>query len=160
MLETEDGRFLPESGAILWYLADGALFLPDDPWEHAQVLRWMFFEQYSHEPFVAVARFWLKHLPADDPRRAQLPDKQKGGTAALEVMEGHRKDHGTFVGARLTIADIALYADTHVADEGGFDLSRYPRDRSLVRARGGPARLRRDYGGLRDPSPLSCHHRA
>ena len=126
VLETEDGRFLPESGAILWYLADGTLFLPDDPWEHAQVLRWMFFEQYSHEPFVAVARFWLKHLPADDPRRAQLPDKQKGGTAALEVMEGHLKDHGSFVGARLTIADIALYADTHVADEGGFDLSRYP----------------------------------
>ena len=126
VLETEDGRFLPESGAILWYLADGTLFLPDDPWEHAQVLRWMFFEQYSHEPFVAVARFWLKHLPADDPRRAQLPDKQKGGTAALEVMEGHLKDHGSFVGARLTIADIALYAYTHVADEGGFDLSRYP----------------------------------
>ncbi len=126
VLETEDGRFLPESGAILWYLADGTLFLPDDPWARAQVLRWMFFEQYSHEPFVAVARFWLKHLPADDPRLAQLLDKQKGGTAALEVMEGHLKDHGTFVGARLTIADIALYAYTHLADEGGFDLSRYP----------------------------------
>ncbi len=70
VLETEDGRFLPESGAILWYLADGTPFLPDDPWEHAQVLRWMFFEQYSHEPFVAVARFWLKHVPAEDPCRA------------------------------------------------------------------------------------------
>ncbi len=126
VLETEDGRFLPESGAILWYLADGTLFLPDDPWARAQVLRWMFFEQYSHEPFVAVARFWLKHLPADDPLLAQLPDKQKGGTAALDVMEGHLKDHDTFVGARLTIADIALYAYTHVADEGGFDLSGYP----------------------------------
>ena len=126
VLETEDGRFLPESGAILWYLADGTLFLPDDPWERAQVLRWMFFEQYSHEPFVAVARFWLKHLPADDPRLAQLPDKQTGGHAALEVMEAHLKNRGSFVGQRLTIADIALYAYTHVAGEGGFDLSAYP----------------------------------
>ncbi len=126
VLETEDGKFLPESGAILWYLADGTPFLPDDPWERAQVLRWLFFEQYSHEPFVAGARFIIKHLPGDDPRQAELPDKRARGGAALEVMEGHLKAQACFVGERLSIADIALYAYTHVAHEGGFDMSAYP----------------------------------
>jgi glutathione S-transferase len=126
VLETEDGRFLPESGAILWYLAEGTAFLPESAWERAQVLRWLFFEQYSHEPFVAGARFIVKHLPEDDPRQAELPDKRARGCAALEVMEGHLKDHAWFVGARPNIADIALYAYTHVAHEGGFDMSAYP----------------------------------
>jgi glutathione S-transferase len=126
VLETEDGRFLPESGAILWYLAEGTAFLPESAWERAQVLRWLFFEQYSHEPFVAGARFIVKHLPEDDPRQAELPDKRARGCAALEVMEGYLKDHAWFVGARPSIADIALYAYTHVAHEGGFDMSAYP----------------------------------
>ncbi len=126
VLETEDGQFLPESGAILWYLAEGTLFLPGDAWSRAQVLRWMFFEQYSHEPFVAGARFIIKHLPGDDPRQAELPGKRARGGAALEVMEGHLKAQACFVGERLSIADIALYAYTHVAHEGGFDMSAYP----------------------------------
>ncbi len=126
VLETEDGQFLPESGAILWYLAEGTPFLPEDAWSRAQVLRWMFFEQYSHEPFVAGARFIIKHLPADDPRQAELPDKRARGGAALEVMAGHLKAQACFVGERLSIADIALYAYTHVAHEGGFDMSAYP----------------------------------
>ncbi len=126
VLETEDGQFLPESGAILWYLAEGSPFLPGDAWSRAQVLRWMFFEQYSHEPFVAGARFINKHLPGDDPRRVELPDKRARGGASLEAMEGHLKAQACFVGERLSIADIALYAYTHVAHEGGFDMSAYP----------------------------------
>ena len=125
VLETEAGRFLPESNAILWYLAEGTGYLPEDPWERAQVLRWMFFEQYSHEPTIAVARFWLKHLEPADPRRARLAEKQDGGYGALDVMEGHLRARDSFVGGRLTIADLALYAYTHVAHEGGFDLGPY-----------------------------------
>ena len=110
LLETADGRFLPESNAILYYLADGTPLLPDDRFERAQTLQWMFFEQYSHEPNIATARFWLKHLEIDDARRAALEDKRKAGAAALDVMEGHLEDRDFFVGTRFTIADIALYA--------------------------------------------------
>ncbi len=123
VLETEDGQFLPESNAILFYLADGTPYLPDGRWERAQVLSWLFFEQYSHEPNIATARFWLTHPgQLTDERRALLPRKRELGHAALGVMEGHLTARPFFVAGRCTIADIALYAYTHVADEGGFDL--------------------------------------
>ncbi len=126
VLETDDGRFLPESDAILWYLAEGTEFLPDDPWERAQVLRWMFFEQYSHEPYIAVARFWLHFVDMTSEQRTQLAEKRERGYAALDVMEAHLKDNDYFAGGAYSIADIALYGYTHVAGEGGFDMSRYP----------------------------------
>lgn len=126
VVELENGACLAESGAILFYFADGTSFLPDDRWGRAQVLQWIFFEQYSHEPYVAVARAWLHLFELDEERARQLPQKQKLGYDALGVMEGHLAQHRFFVAERYTIADIALYAYTHVADEGGFDLSRFP----------------------------------
>ena len=127
VLELEDGRFLPESNAILFYLAEGTPFLPDDHFERAQVLSWAFFEQYSHEPNIASPMYWITHnLPITEERRVMLEPKRKLGYAALGVMEGHLKDREFFVGDRYSIADIALYAYTHVADEGGFDLGSFP----------------------------------
>jgi len=126
VLELEDGTHLAESDAILFYLAEGTPFLPDDRLGRAQVLQWMFFEQYSHEPSVAVARFWLKHLEMTEARRAALAEKQRQGRAALGVMEGHLEAREFFVGGAYSIADIALYAYTHVAGEGGFDLGDFP----------------------------------
>jgi glutathione S-transferase len=125
-LELEDGTVLAESDAILFYLAEGTPFLPEDRLGRAQVLQWLFFEQYSHEPFIAVARFILHLLPEDSPRRAELPRLEKGGHAALGVMERRLAGHPFLVADRYTIADIALYAYTHVAGEGGFDLTGYP----------------------------------
>ncbi|MDE0409997.1 MAG: glutathione S-transferase family protein [Alphaproteobacteria bacterium] len=126
VLELEDGTCLAESNAILFYLAEGSRFLPSDRLARAQTLQWMFFEQYSHEPCIAVVRHWL-HLGAlTDLQRAQLPEKRKGGHAALAVMESHLGRSDWFGGGGMTIADIALYAYTHVADEGGFDLGVYP----------------------------------
>ncbi len=121
----EDGRPLAESNAILWYFADGSRYLPDDPYERAQVLQWMFFEQYKHEPAIAVLRFWVS-ISEDPPPRADIETRRTAGRAALEVMERHLGDRDYFVGERFTIADIALYAYTHVAPEGGFDLEPYP----------------------------------
>jgi glutathione S-transferase len=121
----EDGRPLGESNAILWYFADGTRYLPDDPYERAQVLQWMFFEQYKHEPAIAVLRFWVAILE-DPPPAADIGAKREAGLAALDVMERHLDDHEYFVGERFTIADIALYAYTHVAPEAGFDLGRCP----------------------------------
>jgi len=126
LLELDDGRLLPESNAILFYLAEGTPFLPVDRFERAQVLQWLFFEQYSHEPNIATTRFIVPHLPADSPRRAELPRRRELGYAALDVMERHLASNDYFVASRYTIADIALYAYTHVADEGGFDLVPYP----------------------------------
>ena len=128
MLELEDGRCLPESGAILCYLSDGGNLQPTDKWARAEMLQWMFFEQYSHEPYIAVARFWLKYAPKDllEKKRAQLPELQEKGNAALGVMETHLKKHDWFAGERYSIADIALYGYTHAADDGGFDLAAYP----------------------------------
>ncbi|HVF01576.1 MAG TPA: glutathione S-transferase family protein [Rubrobacteraceae bacterium] len=127
VLETEDGRFLPESNAILFYLADGTRYLPDDRFGRARVLQWMFFEQYSHEPNVATPRFWITHrVEMTDERRIMLEQKRELGYVALEVMEGHLKDHDFFITERYSIAGIALYAYTHVAEEGGFDLNRFP----------------------------------
>lgn len=124
-LELHDGTCLWESNAILHYLAEGSPFLPVHRLRRAQVLQWMFFEQYSHEPFIAVVRFWHMHGPLDEQRTAQLEQKMAGGYAALEVMEQHLSRQPWFVGERMTIADIALYAYTHVADQGGFELERF-----------------------------------
>jgi len=131
-LELDDGTCLAESGAILWYLAEGTSLLPEDRLQRAQVLQWMFFEQYSHEPYVAVARAWLHLFGLDDERRRQLPQKQKLGYDALGVMEGHLASRSFFVGERYSIADVALYAYTHVAHEGGFDLGRFPQLRAWL----------------------------
>ena len=125
-LELDDGNVLAESDAILFYLAEGTPFLPDDRLGRARVLQWLFFEQYSHEPFIAVVRFILHLLPPDTPRRAELPRLHQGGHAALAVMERRLAEHPFLVADRYTIADIALYAYTHVSDEGGFDLTGYP----------------------------------
>ena len=125
-LELDDGTNLAESNAILWYLAEGTPFVPPNRLGRAQVLQWMFFEQYSHEPYVATPRFIVKHLPADHARRAELPDRLARGRAALAVMEGHLASRQFFVAERYSIADIALYAYTHVAHEGGHDLAPYP----------------------------------
>lgn len=126
LLELDDGRFLPESNAILCFLADGTPFLPKDAFDRAQVLQWLFFEQYSHEPYIAVARFVRGWTPLDSPRRATLPQLRERGNQALAVMEQHLKSNEWFNGEAYGIADIALFAYTDVAGEGGFDLSAYP----------------------------------
>jgi len=122
----EDGRPLWESNAILFHLAEGTPLLPDDSYLRAQVLQWMFFEQYSHEPAIAVARFICLLLPSDTPRRAELPRLHERGYQALAVMEQHLKQHDYLVGDRFTIADIALHAYTWPCSDGGFELSGYP----------------------------------
>jgi glutathione S-transferase len=124
-LELEDGTHLWESNAIQWFLAEGTPLLPDDRLGRAQVLQWMFFEQYSHEPYVAVVRFW-HHAGLVEQNRALLPEKTERGYAALGVMERHLATRTFFVAERYSIADIALYAYTHVAPEGGFELARFP----------------------------------
>jgi len=126
VLETQPGQFLAESNAIMFYLAEGTAFLPVDRWERALVLQWLFFEQYSHEPNIATSRFWIAHNLLNEERRTQLPQKRALGYAALDVMEKHLLGRLFFVGERYSIADIALYAYTHVAHEGGFDLAQYP----------------------------------
>ncbi len=124
-LELEDGTCLPESNAIIHYLAEGSPYLPTDRLKHAQVLQWMFFEQYSHEPFVATPRYIVKHLGRGHARMKELPDRHQKGHAALAVMDQHLAKRRFFVDERLTIADIALYAYTHVAHEGDLDVSGY-----------------------------------
>lgn len=131
-LELDDGTCLAESNAILWYLAERSSFLPSARLAQAQVLQWMFFEQYSHEPYVATPRFILKHLPPDSPRRAELPDRLARGRAALGVMEKHLGRNCFFVGNHYSIADIALYAYTHVADEAQLDLTPLPAIRAWL----------------------------
>ena len=126
VLELDDGRFLAESNAILTYLAEGTAFLPEGRYARALVLQWLFFEQYSHEPNIATLRHWISHDLLDDERRAQVESKRRGGYAALGVMERHLDGRRYFVGESYGIADIALYAYTHVAAEGGFDLQGYP----------------------------------
>ena len=131
-LELDDGTNLAESNAILWYLAEGSPLVPNDRLGRAQVLQWMFFEQYSHEPYVATPRYIVRHLPADHARRAELPSRLATGRAALAVMEQHLKSRSFFVAERYTIADIALYAYTHVSHEGGHDLAPYANVRSWL----------------------------
>lgn len=125
VLELEPGLFLSESDAILLYLSEGTPFLPADRLDRARVYQWLFFEQYSHEPFIATSRFWLEFGMAEQKQQA-LAEKQAPGYAALGVLEQRLKDHPFLVADRYTIADIALYAYTHVAPEGNFDLGRFP----------------------------------
>ena len=125
VLETEEGQFLAESNAILFYLSKGTKFLPDNSWQQAKVLQWLFFEQYSHEPNIATARFWISILNKAEEYQHELKQKHELGYAALEVMEKHLSNHSFFVGERYTIADISLFAYTHMADEGEFDLSKF-----------------------------------
>jgi glutathione S-transferase len=122
----DDGRPLAESNAILWFFGDGTQYVPEDAYERAQTLQWMFFEQYSHEPYLAVARFWKTY--SGDPERFERQQERllTGGYAALDAMERHLDGRGFLVGERYSLADISLYAYTHVAHEGGFDLERYP----------------------------------
>ncbi|MEL7186989.1 MAG: glutathione S-transferase family protein, partial [Pseudomonadota bacterium] len=120
-----DGRVLPESNAILSYLADGSELAGADRFERANVMQWLFFEQYSHEPFIATSRFIVKYLGSPADRQADLEAKQPGGYRALDIMEQHLAGHGWFANKRFSIADIALYAYTHVAHEGGFSLDKY-----------------------------------
>jgi glutathione S-transferase len=125
-LVLDDGRAIGESNAILWYLAEGTPWIPDDRLDRAKVLQWQFFEQYEHEPTIAVARFMLSVSGEPERFAAELPVKQAGGYRALDAMERHLDDRAYLVGDSPTLADISLYAYTHVADEGGFDLERYP----------------------------------
>jgi glutathione S-transferase len=129
-LVLDDGRPLAESNAILVYFAEETPYLPEDRYERAQVLQWLFFEQYSHEPFIAVARFWA-HFGVE-PSEADRKVKHEGGLRALTAMESHLAGRRFLVAERYTIADIALYAYTHVADEGGFDLEPYPAVRAWI----------------------------
>jgi len=131
-LVLDDGRSLAESGAILWYFGDGTQFVPQDTYERAQVLQWMFFEQYDHEPAIAVARFWLAYSGQPESVADRLEGWQKQGNRALGAMERHLDRREWFVGDSMTIADIALYAYTHVADEGGFDLEPFRAVRSWL----------------------------
>lgn len=130
-LVLDDGRPLAESNAILWYLGDGTRYVPEDRYERAQMLQWQFFEQYDHEPNIAVARFWL-HYGGGPFDPAALAQRQAGGYRALDAMESHLKGKTFLVGGRYSLADISLYAYTHVAGEGGFDLERYPGIRSWL----------------------------
>lgn len=126
LLELADGRYLPESNAILCYLADGSKYWPEDRWQRAQVLQWLFFEQYSHEPYIAVARFIRRWLPAGHARLAELPRLHERGYQALDVMEKRMTESDFLADSGYSIADMALYAYTHEADMGGFELDGYP----------------------------------
>ncbi|MGB3455305.1 MAG: glutathione S-transferase family protein [Litorimonas sp.] len=123
-LQLDDGRTLAESNAIIRYLADGSPWVPEDPYLHARMLQWQFWEQYRHEPSIAVARFIMNYAP--DSRANELASLMPKGEAALGVMEAHLENNDWFVGERCTLADVSLYAYTHVAEEGGFDLSQFP----------------------------------
>ncbi|MDH4176960.1 MAG: glutathione S-transferase family protein [Thermoleophilia bacterium] len=125
-LVLDDGRPLAESNAILWYLGDGTAYVPADRYERAQVLQWQFFEQYEHEPTIAVARFLLAFSGRAEEHADLIAEKVRGGYRALDVMEGHLDGRRFLVADAYTIADITLYAYTHVAHEGGFDLAGYP----------------------------------
>lgn len=126
VLEMESGEFLSESNAIMFYLSEGTEFFPTERWERAKVLQWLFFEQYSHEPYIATSRFWIKELGKAEEYQEAIAQRRDPGYAALGVMEQHLETHSFFVGECYTIADIGLFAYTHVADEGGFELVRFP----------------------------------
>ena len=132
LLALPDGRHLPESSAILYYLADGSEFFAGDAFARAEIMQWMFFEQYSHEPFIATSRFIVKYLGNPREKQAILEEKKAGGRAALDIMEQQLADRTYFTGDNFNIADIALFAYTHVADEGGFDLADYPAIRAWI----------------------------
>jgi glutathione S-transferase len=122
-------RFIPESNAACFYLADGSSLVPTDKFDRADMLRWMFFEQYSHEPNIATIRYWLAHVGLEaltGLQREQIGPKRKAGNEALKLMDEHLTEREWLVGASISLADICLFAYTHVADEGGFDLDLYP----------------------------------
>lgn len=125
LLETAGGKFLPESNAILFYLAENSSLLPTDSFQKAQTLQWLFFEQYSHEPYIATSRFIVKFLKQGEEQKQSLQKKYKNGYKALDVMENHLDKQPFLVGEHYSIADIALYAYTHIAEEGGFNLGTY-----------------------------------
>jgi glutathione S-transferase len=131
-LVLDDGRPLAESGAILWYFGEGTRFVPEDRYERAQVLQWMFFEQYDHEPAIAVTRFWLTYSGRPEAFADRLEERTAAGYRALDAMEGHLAGRDFLVGDGPTLADIALYAYTHVANEGGYDLTGYPAIRAWL----------------------------
>jgi glutathione S-transferase len=133
--EGADARFLPESNAACWYLAHGSALIPADRFAQSDMLRWMFFEQYNHEPNVATLRFWLRFVGEanlSDAQRAQIIAKRMAGHAALEVMDKHLANHAFFCGDAPTLADIALFPYTHVAEEGGFGLGDYAHVRAWI----------------------------
>lgn len=132
VMQLPDGRCLSESNAILSWLADGSKLVGGDRYERANVLRWLFFEQYSHEPYIATARFIVRYLGSPPERQADLDAKRPGGYKALEVMEAELKDNEWIANNRFSIADIALFAYTHVAGEGGFDLGDYTSVRQWI----------------------------
>jgi glutathione S-transferase len=125
LLQIKEGKYLAESNAIMIYLSEGTEFLPYDHFLRAEVLQWLFFEQNSHEPFIASSRFWVSILGKAEEYQEALEEKREPGYAALQLMENHLKSHTFLVGERYTIADIALFAYTHVANEGNFDLSQF-----------------------------------
>jgi len=125
-LELDNGEHLAESNAILWYLGDGTEYVPDEPLDRARVLQWMFFEQYEVEPSIAVARFWVTVLGEQEQHAAELEGKWLAGNRALAALEEHLGEREWLVGDAFSVADISVYGYTHVADEGGFDLGRYP----------------------------------
>ena len=133
LLEFDDGSYLPESNAILWYLAEDTVLAPAGRLGRARTLQWMFFEQYSHEPFVAVARSIMRYLPSDSPRRAELPRLHERGHQALAVMELHLAREPYFVDGVYSIADISLFAYTHCAEDGGISLAPYPAIRAWLK---------------------------
>ena len=142
LLEISSEERLAESNAILFYLAEGTPFLPKARWQRAKVLEWLFFEQYNHEPNIATARFWIRFVGLNEERRAGLEKKRVLGYAALDVMERHLARSAFFVADAYSIVDIALYAYTHVADEGGFDLGAYGAVRAwLERVRAQPGHI-------------------
>ena len=132
LLVLDDGKCLSESNAILNYLAAGTAFMPGDRFLQAKVLEWQFFEQYSHEPYIAVARFIARYLGMPADRKEEFESKQEGGYRALAVMEKALSGSAYLVGDQLTIADISLFAYTHVAHEGGFDLAAYPKVQAWI----------------------------
>ena len=132
VLVFDDGRTLSESNAILYYFAQNTPYFPEDPFERALVMQWMCFEQYSLEPYLGVARFWTKHPPARPDLAERVAELKPKGDHALGVMDKHLEKADLFVGGRYSIADISLYAYTHVAEEGGFDLSAYPAVRAWI----------------------------
>lgn len=133
VLGLPDGRWLFESNAILHFLAQDSCFLPIDPYGHAQVLQWQFFEQYSHEPYIATSRYIIRYLGSPPDRQADLEARRVWGYAALDVMESHLEKQDFFVDEHYSIADISLYAYTHVASEGGFSLKPYSNVRNWLR---------------------------
>jgi glutathione S-transferase len=128
----DDGRPLAESGAILWYFAEGTRFVPEDPYERAQVLQWMFFEQYDLEPSIAVVRFWVAYSGRPEVFEPERPAKMKAGDRALKALDGYLDGRRWLVGESFSLADIAVYGYTHVAEEGGFTLEPYPAVRAWV----------------------------